>query len=100
MDAGVAALLGALVGGGTTFAANLVQTKVASRHNRARTAADLAIKEHELDVLLHKEGQKLKESLIAEYVAFHSALLANLEHGVDNTPDVVEALAKKYGVNA
>ncbi len=100
MGAGMAALFGALIGGGTTFAANFFQTKVAIRHNRARTATDLAIKEHEFDLLLHQEGQKLKESSLAEYVAFHSALLANLDKGRENTPDVVAEFAKKYGVGS
>ena len=98
MDSGFAALIGALIGGGSTVSAQYFISKSQRRQQRIQAATSLAIKEHEFDVALRAEGKKLKYSLLGEYVAYHDAALARLDHGLQNTPDVLEELAKKYGV--
>lgn len=99
MDSGIAALLGALVGGSATFAASLFQSKVNAMQQRVRTATELAIKEHEFDLVIRTEkAEKRPYSLLSNYVAFHNAALKELETGKDNTPEHLEELAKKFGV--
>lgn len=98
MDSSIAALLGALIGGGATVLANLALAKSQNRQRRLQAATDLAIKEHEFDLINHKSGKNLKFSMLAEYVAYHDAALNRIEKGLDNTPDALEELAKKFGV--
>ena len=99
MDAGLAAILGALAGGAATFAATFFQARSSSRQQRVQTAATLAAKEHDFDVLLRAEGVKHPESFIAQYVGFHDAILRELEKGKGISTDQIEALAKDYGIN-
>lgn len=99
MDSGVAALLGALVGGATSLIANYIQARAQRKQDLIKIATDLAKKEHDFDLLLHKEGKKLDSSLIAEYTAFYVAVLGDLDQGREVTPARTLELAKRYGVD-
>jgi len=98
MDASVAALLGALIGGGVTVAVGYFQVRVSRTQERIRTAAELASKEHDFDIILRSEGKKLSYSLISQYVGFHEAVLREMEAGKGISLKRIEELSKNYGV--
>lgn len=99
MDSGFAALLGALIGGGATVAANYIQMHTSRTQQRIKTAAELASKEHDFDVVLRKEGKKLPYSMISQYVGFHDAILRELEKGQGITVKRLEELSREYDVD-
>jgi hypothetical protein len=98
MDSGIAALFGALVGGGATVAVNYVQIRSNAAQQRIKTATELAQKEHGFDILLREDGAKRNYSLLSQYVLYYDAILRGLGKGQSISVSQLDELAKTYQI--
>ena len=97
MDSGVAALCGALVGGGITAVISYIQARSAERQNRIKIAADLGLAEwnvmHELGREHAADGKKVSVMPLFSCIAHQALMLELIEKG-ELTPEAVEQATK------